>query len=59
MEISFKRLPQVRNGVIGINSNQEKAETTLVKLVTWPKGFKFIDRRLHVAQQHLLYKLST
>ena len=59
MEISFKRLPQVRNGVIGINSNQEKAETTLVNLITWPEGFKFIDRRLHVAQQRLLYELTT
>ena len=59
MEISFKRLPQVQNGVIGINFNQEKAETTLVNLVTWPEGFKFIDRRLHVAQQHLLYELTT
>ena len=59
MEISFNRLPQVRNGVIGINSNQEKAETTLVKLVTRPEGFKFIDRRLHVSQQCLLYELTT
>ena len=54
MEISFKRLPQVQNGVIGINSNQEKAEMTLVKLVTWPEGFKFIDHRLHVAQTMLV-----
>ena len=59
MEISFNRLPQVWNGVIGINSNQEKAEMTLVKLVTWPEGFNFIDRRLHVAQQRLLYELTT
>ena len=59
MEISFERLPQVRNSVIGINSNQEKAETTLVNLVTWPDGFKFIDRRLHVAQQCSLYELTT
>ena len=59
MEISFNRLPQVQNGVIGINSNQEKAEMTLVNLVTWPEGFKFIDRRLHVAQQRLLYELTT
>ena len=59
MEISFKRLPQVWNGVIGINSNQEKAEMTLVNLITWPKGFKFIDCRLHVAQQCLLYELTT
>ena len=59
MEISFNRLPHIQNGVIGINSNQEKAETTLANLVTWPKGFKFIDRRLHVAQQCLLYGLTT
>ena len=39
MEISFKRLPQVWNGVIGINSNQEKAEKTRVNLITWPEGF--------------------
>ena len=37
------RLPQVRKGVIGIYSIQEKAETTLVNLVTWPEGFKFIE----------------
>ena len=59
MEISFNRLPQVQNGVIGINSNQEKAETTLVNLITWPEGFEFIDHRLHVAQQCLLYELTT
>ena len=45
--------------MIGINSNQEKAEMTLVYLVTWPEGFKFIDHRLHVAQQHSLYELIT
>ena len=37
------RLPQVQKGVIGIYSIQEKAEMTLVSLVTWPEGFKFID----------------
>ena len=36
-------LPQVWKGVIGIYSIQEKAETTLVNLVTCPEGFKFID----------------
>ena len=59
MEISFNRLPQVQNSVIGINSNQEKVGTTLVNLITWPEGFKFIDCRLHVAQQRLLYELTT
>ena len=34
-----------------MNSVHEKAETTLVNLVTWPEGFKFIDRRLHVSQR--------
>ena len=43
MDISFKRLPQVRNSVTGIYSIQEKAEMTLANLVTWPEGFKFID----------------
>ena len=42
-----------------MNSIQEKAEMTLVNLVTWPEGFKFIDRRLHVTQICLLDKLST
>ena len=59
MDFSFKRLPQVRKGVIGMNSIQEKAEMTLVNLVTWPEGFKFIDRRLHVTQICLLDELST
>ena len=40
-------------------SNQEKAETTIVKLVTWPEGFKFINQRLQVAQQRSLYELTT
>ena len=38
------RLPQVRKGMIAIYSIQEKAETTLANLLTWPEGFKFIDR---------------
>ena len=42
-----------------MNSIQEKTETTLVNLVTWPEGFKFIDRRLHVTQIRLLDELST
>ena len=48
------RLPQARKGVIGMNSIQEKAETTLISLITWPEGFKFIDCSLHVTQVHLL-----
>ena len=42
-----------------MNSIQEKAETTLVNLVTWPEGFNFIDRRLHVTQICSLDELST
>ena len=37
------KLPEIRKGVIGIYSIQEKAEMTLVNLVTWPEGFRFID----------------
>ena len=59
MDFSFKRLPQVWKGMIGMNSIQEKAETTLVNLVIWPEGFKFIDRRLHVTQIRLLDEFST
>ena len=53
------RLPQAWKGVIGINSIQEKAETTLVNLITWPEGYKFIGCSLHVTQVHLLNGLFT
>ena len=59
MDFSFKRLPQVWKGVIGMNSIQEKAETTLVNLVTWPEGFKFIDCSLHGTRICSLDKFST
>ena len=42
-----------------MNSIQEKAEMTLVSLVTWPEGFKFIGCRLQVTQVHLFFGLFT
>ena len=39
------RLPQVWKGCDWhLLYPGKKAETTLVNLVTWPEGFKFIDR---------------
>ena len=53
------RLPQAWKEVIGINSIQEKAETTLVNLITWPKDYKFIGCSLHVTWVRLLNGLFT
>ena len=36
------RLPQAWKGVIGINSVQEKAETTLDNLITWPEAISLL-----------------
>ena len=46
------RLPQAQKEVIGINSIQEKAETTLVNFITGPEGYKFIGCSLHVSRVH-------
>ena len=53
------RLPQAWKEVIGINSIQEKAETTLVNFITRLKGYKFIGCSLHVSRVHSSNGLST